>query len=277
LQRSLKGKIAIGLAALGVAGFAGGAYAATQSSGPTTRQAFLNDVAKRLHVTPQQLTAALNGAEVDQLQAEVKAGRLTQSQANSLQQRLKQNGSTSAVPFGFFGPGLSPGPGGGGGQGYGQGGGPGPGPGFGPRLRSFGGPGLAGGLGSVASYLGLTNSQLLQQLSSGKSIAQIATAKGKSVSQVEQLLTSAEKARLDKLVADKALTAAQEKKLLSGLSARIANQVNRKGFALAQLRGPAMRFKGAPSPPTGPSSPPKGSSSQLGPAAPLFAPAGPSA
>ena len=52
---------------------AGGAYAATQTSGQNTRQAFLNDVAKRLHVTPQQLTAALNGASIDQLQAEVRS------------------------------------------------------------------------------------------------------------------------------------------------------------------------------------------------------------
>ena len=74
MERSLRGKLVIGLAALAVAAFAGGAYAATQTSGPNTREAFLNDVAKRLHVTPQQLTAALNGASIDQLQAEVKAG-----------------------------------------------------------------------------------------------------------------------------------------------------------------------------------------------------------
>ena len=81
MHRSLKRNLVIGLAALAVAAFAGGAYAATQNSGPTTRQAFLNDVAKRLGVTPQQLSAALNGATVDQLQAAVKAGRLTQTPA----------------------------------------------------------------------------------------------------------------------------------------------------------------------------------------------------
>ncbi|MGO9490300.1 MAG: hypothetical protein ACLQBB_14905, partial [Solirubrobacteraceae bacterium] len=71
MDRSLRGKLVMGLAALAVAAFAGGAYAATQTSGPNTRQAFLNDVAKRLNVTPRQLTAALNGATIDQLQAEV--------------------------------------------------------------------------------------------------------------------------------------------------------------------------------------------------------------
>ena len=91
MQRSLKRKLVFGLAALAVVAFAGGAYAATQSSAPNTRQAFLNDVAKRLGVTPQQLTAALNGATQDQLQAAVKSGRLTQAQANALAQGLKQN------------------------------------------------------------------------------------------------------------------------------------------------------------------------------------------
>ena len=107
MHRSLKRKLVIGLAALAVAAFAGGAYAATQSSAPNTRQAFLNDVAKRLHVTPAQLTAALNGATLDQLQAAVKAGRLTQAQANALEQRLKQKGSATGLPFA---PGLGPRP-----------------------------------------------------------------------------------------------------------------------------------------------------------------------
>ena len=103
MHRSLKRKLVIGLAALALAAFAGGAYAATQSSGPSTRQAFLNDVAKRLHVTPQQLNQALTGALADQLQAAVTAGELTQAQADKLEQRLKQGGLPPALPFGFFG------------------------------------------------------------------------------------------------------------------------------------------------------------------------------
>ena len=276
MLRTLKGKLVIGLAAVAVVAFAGGAYAATQTSGPNTRQAFMNDVAKRLHVTPQQLTAALNGEELDQLQAEVKAGRLTQSQANALGQRLKQNGAAPGLGLGFFGPG--PGGAQGGGPGGGQGGGPGggqgggPGPGFGPPMRGFGGPlGFTRGFfGAAGGYLGLTDAQLLQQLHSGKSLADIATANGKSVSGLEQAMTATAKAELAKLLASKMITAAQEKQLLSGVPARIANEVNRKGFPAPRF-GPGLRFHG-----TLPQ-PPKGSSSQLGPAAPLFAPAGPSA
>ncbi len=269
MERSLRGKLVIGLAALAVAAFAGGAYAATQTSGPNTRQAFLNDVAKRLHVTPEQLTAALNGASIDQLQAEVKAGALTQSQANALEQRLKQNGTNPAVPFGFFGPGGGPGFGP---PGLGKGGPAGPG-GTAPQLRHFAAPfAIAGGIGPAATYLGLTDAQLLQKLSSGKSLAQIAGAKGKSVSGLEQTINAAMKARFDKLVANKMLTAAQEKQILSKLSARIASEVNQKGLPFPRFRGPGLRFQGVPSPPQkgGPATP-------LGPASQLFMPQRPSA
>jgi AraC-like DNA-binding protein len=232
VQRSLKRKLVIGLAALTAAAFAGGAYAATQNSTPNTRQAFLNDVAKRLHVTPQQLTQALNGATDDQLQAAVKAGRLTQAEANQLSQRLKQRGAPG-IPFGFgFGlgphfarPGIPGGPGGFG---------PGPG-GFGPGPGGLAGP---FGLQEAAGYLGLTIPQLFQQLSSGKSLAQIATSRGKTVTGLEQAVTNAVKTRLDKLVANKVLTAAQEKAMLGRISARVAQAINQKGLPFAgRFRG----------------------------------------
>jgi len=235
VHRSLKRNLVIGLAALAVAAFAGGAYAATQNSGPTTRQAFLNDVAKRLHVTPAQLSAALNGATVDQLQAEVKAGNLTQAQANALAQRLK-NGQVPALPLG---PGGGPG-------------GPGPfyrrvpfGPGgrlavpgqkpFAVPVPGLGGLGFGGrALGAesaAASYLGLTDAQLFQQLSSGKSLAQIAKSKGKTISGLEQAMTTAEKNGLDKLVAARVITQAQENQFLKRFSANLSQRVNGKGLA----------------------------------------------
>lgn len=238
MQRSLKRQLVFGLAALAVVAFAGGAYAATQSSTSTSRQAFLDDVAKRLGVTPQQLTAALSGATLDQLQAAVTAGQLTQAQANALQQRLKQNGNVPVLPFGYgygVGPRFAhpPIPGG---------------PGFGGG-RGFGG-GLGGHVGGIlslptaASYLGLTDAQLFQQLRSGKSLAQIATAKGKTVSGLEQAMTSAMKTRLDKLVASKAITSAQEKQILNRFSAGVAKIVSQKGTPFPR---PLLRFKGAPS------------------------------
>ncbi len=229
MHRSLKRNLVIGLAALGVAAFAGGAYAATQNSGPSTRQAFLNDVAKRLHVTPQQLNSALNGAAIDQLQAAVTAGQITQAQANELEQRLKNSGIAPLLPRapGFGGPrGLAvpkvP-----------FGAGPGPGPGPGPL--GFGGAGL--GLGAAASYLGLTNAQLFQQLQSGKSLAQIATAKGKTVAGLEAAMTAPIKKALDAAVAKKAITATREKQILSRYASSLSARINQKGLGRPLLRG----------------------------------------
>jgi hypothetical protein len=259
LPRSLKGKLVIGLVALAVAAFAGVAYAATQSSIPNSRQAFLDDVAKRLNVTPEQLTAALQGATQDQLQAAVKAGRLTQAQANALEQRLKHDGGLPAgpVPFGLFGPG--------------GGGLFGPGGGVAPRLRAFPGFGLAGGLGA-ASYLGLTQAQLFGQLLSGKSLAQIATARGKSVSGLEQAMLAVVKAKLDKLVTNKVITSAQEQQILSNWQKRLAQQVNAKGYKRPMIPGnypPGMPFHGKlPAPAWGPN-PPAGLPAPMGMPAPV--------
>ena len=221
LHRSLKRNLVIGLAALALAAFAGGAYAATQSSGPSTRQAFLNDVAKRLHVTPQQLNSALNGAVTDQLQAAVKAGQITQAQANELEQRLKTSGTAPLLP-------LAPGLGGPRGFEVPRGG---PfGPGRGPGPFGFGAPGL--GLGPAASYLGLTNAKLFQQLQSGKSLAQIATANGKTVAGLEQVMTAPVKKALDAAVAKKAITSAREKQILSRYTSSLSARINNKGLAI---------------------------------------------
>ena len=264
MHRSIKRNLVIGGAALAVAAFAGGAYAATQNSGPSTRQAFLNDVAKRLHVSPQELSSALNGALTDQIQAAVQNGQLTQAQANALEQRLKQKGTAlPAVPFRYFGfgpRGLSPRA-----QVVPPGGPPGGPPGIPPGgfpgkpLRPFGMFAGPGALDAAATYLGLTNAQLLQQLSSGKSLADVAGAQHKSVSGLEQAMTAAAKTKLDKLVANKTITAAQEQKLLSRLSARIDEQVNAKGFLprqglppLPEWRHPGSEERpGAPGVPAG--------------------------
>ncbi len=230
MHRSLKRNVVLGLAALAVAAFAGGAYAATQNSGPNTRQAFLNDIAKRLHVTPSQLSAAINGATTDQLQAQVKSGQITQAQANALEQRLKNGGSASLLPLtpGLAGPRPFLAPGNGTrafpARPFGPGHGFGPGFGFGFGFGGF-------DLNAAASYLRLSNAQLIQQLQSGKSLAQIASSKGKTVAGLEQAMTAPIKKALDAAVARKAITAAKERQILSRLSSNLSQRINQKGLA----------------------------------------------
>jgi hypothetical protein len=230
LQAFSKRKLVIGSTVLAVAACAGGAVAATQGSSQNPRQQYLDDVAKRLNVTPAQLDSALKGAALDQLAAAVKAGKLTQAQANALKQRIQQ-GAAGGAPFlgppRAFGPGRF-----------------GPGPfGFGLGHALFFGPDAPAA--AVAKYLGLTEAQLIKQFEGGKSLADIAKAQGKTTAGLEQAITDAAKARLDKAVADKRITAAQEQKILKALSAGINDIVNSTpakgvpgGFGLAFGAGP---------------------------------------
>lgn len=208
MQRFLRHKLLIGGAALAVAASAGGAaYAATQSS-TNPQQAYLNDVAKRLDVSPSKLTSALKAALVDRLNAMVKSGKLTQAQANKLEQRIDKNGR---LPF-FFGH-------------------------FGGR--PFLHAGLGGPLKAATSYLGLNATQLMNDLRSGKSLADVAKAQGKSASGLEQALINAETTRLDKAVSAGRISKAQEQTRLSRLTAEIDALVNRAGF----LHGPRLGFR----------------------------------
>lgn len=236
MHRSLKRKLVLVLAALAAAAFAGGAYAATQTSAPNVRQAFVNDVAHRLNVTPAKLRAAIKGAYLDQLNTAVASGRLTRAQAGALREWVRRNG---AIPFGaLLGPraGLAR-----------------PAPlGLVPRFFAPAGrlPGaplavaplrraiLFGGLLSSAHYLGLTPMQLLAQLRSGKSLAQIATAQRKSAAGLKAALVARAQQMIDRLVAAKWITPARGKELLARLSAKIDKLINRTNLRLFPFAAP---------------------------------------
>jgi DNA-binding CsgD family transcriptional regulator len=83
--------------------------------------------------------------------------------------------------------------------------------------------------GAVADYLGLSAEELKNELASGKSLAEIATAHGKSVDGLKQAVLDAAKTDLDRAVADGDLTAEQEQSILSQLRNGIDDFVNGKG------------------------------------------------
>lgn len=225
----LRHKLLVGAVALVAAVSAGGAYAATQSS-TNPRQAYLADVAKRLNVSPAKLRAALKGAYIDGLNAAVKRGQLTQAQANKIEQRIAQGGR---LPFMLGAPAR----------------------GFGFRGRPLL---IANGLDSAASYLGLTDAKLLSDLGSGKSLADIAKAQGKSVSGLEQAIIGSETTRLNKLEASGLLTKTQEQRVLSRLSKKVDRLVARPGLGPLMKPMPGMRGlpKGPLLPQNGPMMPP---------------------
>ena len=85
-----------------------------------------------------------------------------------------------------------------------------------------------GGLLKIAAtYLGVTNAQLVTDLRAGKSLAQVATAKSKSVDGLKQALLAALKQKVDAAVAAGRLDAARAQKLLERAPAHIERLVNR--------------------------------------------------
>jgi hypothetical protein len=97
-----------------------------------------------------------------------------------------------------------------------------------PRARAPRAKIAHGGLLKVAAtYLGVTNAQLVTELRAGKSLAQVAAAKSKSVDGLEQALFAALKQKLDAAVAAGRLPAARAQRLLERAPAHIERLVNR--------------------------------------------------
>jgi transposase-like protein len=186
-----------------VAGGTGAAIAAVgKDDHKKVEQAVLDDAAQRLDVTPQKLRDALAAAQDAQLDQAVKDGKLTQKQADKIKAVRKQSGSVLGGPAGglrFRG---------------------------GPRMfggKEFhGGPGMPGGpkggmISDLADALGLSTDKLFEQLRSGKSIADVAKAQGKSLDSVRSSVRAATKTRLDKAVKNEDLTQKQADRMLAGL------------------------------------------------------------
>jgi hypothetical protein len=175
----------------------GGAIAASQLGPDADEQAILNDAAERLGVEPSELSDALEQAYAARIDAAVAAGELTKEQGDALKERLAA-GDLPLVGGPFLGHGH----------------------GFHGHHHLF------GGLDSAASYLGLTEGELREQLEGGKTLAEIATAEGKSVDGLEQALLDEAKTALDAAVADGRLTEAQAQEILADLPERIDDLVN---------------------------------------------------
>ena len=188
--------------ALAAAG-TGVAVATTTSDDAKQREdAVLADAAKRLDVQPSELRDALSQAEDAQLDADVKAGRLTQEQADAIKQHRDEEGTVL----------------GGGGPRW-HGAGPGRhddhGPGFGFRHRGGGPIEL---FDAAAKALGISRDELTDRLRDGKSLAEIAKAEGKSLDDVRDAVKAKLKARFDKAVEDGHLTREQADEMLSHAS-----------------------------------------------------------
>ena len=199
--------------ALAVAGGGAGVAASADNSPKEESQAVIDDAAKQLGVTPNALGAALKTALKNRIDAAVAAGRLSKEQGDELKERIE----AGDVPL------------------------------FGGIHRAH----FAhfGGLDAAASYLGLSEAQLRDELAGGKTLAEVAEDRGKSVDGLVQAMTDAVQERLDAAVAAGRLTRAQADSVLADVRERITDIVNgkaprfRSGF---RFHGFGERFFGPP-------------------------------
>ena len=180
---------------------AGGAIAASKGS-PTRGDGFLARVADHLGISTQKLEDATKAAAIDQVNADLKAGRITKAQADELKARIEKGEG----PLFFGGP-RHVGP---------------------HRFGHFGHApfGAHGHLSVAADYLGLTVPQLFQKLANGQSLADVAKAQHKSVDGLKKAIVNGAKQDIDQAVKSGFLTEAQAKEALSALQSRIDDIVN---------------------------------------------------
>jgi hypothetical protein len=192
--------LAVGAAAVAATLGAGAAIAATSDvfDPKEEQEAFQAAVAEELGVTTTQLQNAYKAAALEQLEAAVAAGRLTEGQADEIRERIESGDFLGPAGFGFLG---------------------------GHGLR---GPGHH--LEGAADYLGLTEGELHERLRNGDSLAEIAEAEGRSVAGLKLALVAAAKERLDEAVADGRITAARRDELLEQLESKVDDLVSGEGL-----------------------------------------------
>ncbi len=204
--------IAGAVAALALAG-GGAAIAASKLGSPQEEsQAVISDAAQQLGIQPSKLSDALKKALENRVDAAVGAGELTKAEGDAIKSRIE----SGEFPL-FFGM---------------------PGKGFDVHVEFP-------GVDAAATYLGLTAAELRTQLQSGKTLAQIAQDKGKSVDGLVDALVADAKSHLDAAVTAGKLTQAQEDSMLSDLKQHVTDLVNGK----LPTRPPMMHDFGAGPPP----------------------------
>lgn len=196
--------------------FAGLAFAAdpTPTATPTTQtlaRTFLSKLAAKLGVSQDKLQQDIVSTEKEMVDEAQQAGKLTQQQADNLKQRIDE----SQGILGFGRGGMMRG------QGWSRG-----------VMKGF-------GLGTVdiAGFLGITPQQLETELESGKSLAQVAEAHGKTRDQLKTYIHDQVKAKLDQAVSNQQITQQQADSYLAKLDQKLDSMID-------QQEGPGVRGQG---------------------------------
>jgi hypothetical protein len=165
-----------------------------------TATEFFNRLAAKLGLDAARVQTAAKEVQKEQIDAAVAAGRLTPEMATRLKERVDAGDIV-----------LGHGPGG---------------------KRGPGGPGRGGAFGdpqALATWLGITPEQLRTELheGTGKSLAQVAQAHGKTRDALIAFLTDQTKTQLDQAVAAGRLTRQQADEMLARFQQNVGAMVDR--------------------------------------------------
>lgn len=202
--------VAGGVLLSGGMAFASGAFDASSTS-----RGIIASAAEDLGVTPAELSDALRSAAAEQVNAALAAGDISEEHARALQRVIE----AGRLPF--------PGPLGG----------------------HVGPPGFAGPFGEIfgtaADYLGLSEAELRARLRSGRTLAEIAAAREKSVDGLVGALVEEHRTSLQQAVDEGRLSAAERDKVLDCIEERmrnlLRNQIRLFGVRRAGLLHPGFR------------------------------------
>jgi lambda repressor-like predicted transcriptional regulator len=221
---------ATGAAAVAVVLGGGAALAASGSSDPASD--FLGDVAERLGISESKLEDAIEDATIARIDADVTAGNITKEEGEALKERVRSGEGPAILP-GFLGPDVAIRP-------------------AWPLERGFV-PGFPGEdpLETAADYLGMNTAEVREALRDGKSLAELAKDRGKSVEGLKSALRDAIREDADQAVEDGLLTREQAARFAEKLSAGVDELVEtgRHGLKFG-FGGPALEYG-----PVGPAKP----------------------
>jgi lambda repressor-like predicted transcriptional regulator len=146
------------------------ALAPTGSSNPASD--FLGDVSKRLGISQDKLEGAIEDATIARVDAAVAAGDISKEEGEALKERVRSGDGPVILP-GLRGSGIGP---------------------LGPPKMGFLFPGAVPGIdliGTAADYLGMDDADVRDAVRAGKSLADLARDKGKSVDGLKDALRDA--------------------------------------------------------------------------------------
>jgi Protein of unknown function (DUF2680) len=200
----MKGLVVVVLAALaigvGVLVTQGVGAQSGEGGGQKPGERFIAETAERLGVTPEELTEAMTGAQVEIIEQAVAEGRLTQEQAAKLKARIAEYGPLSVI-----------------GRGH----------------RDRDGQLFCRGarlvVTSAAEVLGKEPAEVAEAVKSGESLAEQAEAQGMSVEDFKAALLDAIKRMLQAKVDEGKITQEQADHIVAGIEEHIDRIVNFEG------------------------------------------------